>query len=334
MIRKSYFLIIVVIMLVLSACGPSETPAPTADMNALFTQVAGTIAVEYTQTALAMPVATNTPEPTFTPLASPTLQPLVITTPTVVASPTFIVMTAAPTISATANGCYDAALVTDVTIPAGTKFDPGAKFEKVWRLSNTGTCDWTADFKLTYVGGDIFGSDAIKVRSRVPVGNTKDITLQMVAPNSSGKVVSNWQLATDTGDLFGPVLTVSITLPGTAATATSTSSGCNNATLVNDVTIPDGTELKPGERFTKTWEILNSGTCDWNENYKIAFVGGDLFGSDTTKIRKFVAAGNNTKISLSMVAPSGSGSVTSSWQMADDNGNLFGQVFTIEIVLK
>ena len=152
--------------------------------------------------------------------------------------------------------------------------------------------------------------------------------------NSSGKVVSNWQMATDTGDLFGPVLTVSITLPGAAATSTTTASGCNNATLVNDVTIPDGTELKPGERFTKTWEILNSGTCDWNENYKIAFVGGDLFGSDTTKIRKFVAAGNNTKISLSMVAPSGSGSVTSSWQMADDNGNLFGQVFTIEIVLK
>jgi hypothetical protein len=296
--------------------------------------VAGTIAVEYTQTALAVPVATDTPEPTFTAPASPTVQPLVLTTPSVVASPTFLVMTAAPTFSATANGCYDAALVTDVTIPAGTKFDPGAKFEKVWRLANTGTCDWTTDFKLTYVGGDIFGSDTIKVRSRVPVGNTKDITLQMVAPASSGKVVSNWQMATDTGEMFGPVLTVSITLPGANATTTSTAGGCYNATLVSDVTVPDGTEMKPGDTFTKTWEIKNSGTCDWNENFKITFVGGDLFGSDTTKIRRFVAAGNGAKISLKMVAPSGSGSVTSSWQMADDSGNLFGQVFTIEIVLK
>jgi len=337
MIQKSYFpyfLILVVFITTLSACGPSETPAPTADMNALFTQVAGTIAVEYTQTALAEPVATNTPEPTFTPLASPTLQPLVITTPSVVVPPTLTGATAAPTFSATANGCYDAALVTDVTIPAGTKFDPGAKFEKTWRLANTGTCDWTADFKLIYVGGDIFGSDTTKVRSRVPVGNTKDISLQMVAPASSGKVVSNWQLATDTGDLFGPVLTVSITLPGAAATATTTASGCNNATLVSDVTIPDGTEMKPGDTFTKTWEIKNSGTCDWNENYKITFVGGDLFGSDTTKIRRFVAAGNGASISLKMVAPNGSGTVTSSWQMADDSGNLFGQVFTFEIVLK
>jgi len=141
-------------------------------------------------------------------------------------------------------------------------------------------------------------------------------------------------LATETGELFGPVLTVSITLPGANATTTSTAGGCYNATLVSDVTVPDGTEMKPGQSFTKTWEIQNSGTCDWNENFKIAFVGGNVFGSDTTKIRRFVAGGNATKISLKMVAPSGSGTVTSSWQMADDSGNLFGQVFTIEIVLK
>lgn len=340
MIQKpyaSYILITVGFMLVLSACGPSETPVPTADMNALFTQVAGTIAAEYTQTALAMPVATDTPEPTFTAIASPTTQSLAITTPTPAATPTISGVAVVPTISTTANGCYDAALVTDVTIPDGTKFDPGAKFEKVWRLSNTGTCDWTADFKITYVGGDIFGSDTTKIRGRVPVGNTKDITLQMVAPAGSGKVVSNWQMATDTGELFGPVLTVSITLPVTGATATSvgsTSGGCYNAAFVSDVTIPDGTEMEPGDTFTKTWEIQNTGTCDWNENFKFTFVGGNLFGSDTTKTHRYIGAGNVVKISLKMVAPSGSGTVTSSWRMADDSGNLFGQIFTVEIVLK
>ncbi len=118
----------------------------------------------------------------------------------------------------------------------------------------------------------------------------------MVAPAGSGTVVSNWQMATDTGKFFGPVLTVSINLPGT--TATTTSGGCYHATLVSDVTIPNGTELKPGETFTKTWEIKNSGTCDWNSNFKITFVGGNLFGSDTTKIRKFVGAGDTTNISL------------------------------------
>ena len=334
MIRKSYFphfFILVVFITTLSACGPSETPVPTLDMNAIFTQVAETIAIEYTQTALAIPTATNTPEPTLTPLPSPTLQPLIVTTPLVTIPPTLVGPTPLPINPATAYGCYNAALVADTTVPDNTKFDPGDTFQKTWRLINTGTCDWTVDFKITFIGGDLFGSDTTKIRQRVAVGNTGDITLKMVTPSGSGTVFSNWQLATDTGNLFGPVLTVSITLPGSSGTTTT--GGCN-ATLVSDVTIPNGTEMEPGDTFTKTWEINNSGTCDWTDDFKITFVGGDLFGSDTTKIRKFVKSGANTKISLPMVAPSGSGSVTSLWQMADVSGNLFGQIFTVQIVLK
>lgn len=328
-----YLPILIAFITILSACASPEPAEPTMDLNAVFTQVAATIAMEYTQTALAVPPATDTPEPTFTPLASPTLsQPLILTTATLVPSPTLSGVTPFPTISTTANGCYDAALVTDVTIPAGTKFNPGDTFDKTWRLKNTGTCDWNADFKITYVGGNIFGSDTTQIRQRVWVGNTGDISLQMVAPNGSGTVNSNWQMATNTGALFGPVITVSITLPGT--TATTTTGSCYHATLVSDVTVPNGTEFEPGDTFTKTWEIKNSGACDWLNNFKFTFVGGNLFGSDTTKIRRFVKAGTTTNISLQMVAPSGSGSVTSSWQMADDTGALFGQVFTVQIVLK
>ena len=93
-------------------------------------------------------------------------------------------------------------------------------------------------------------------------------------------------MATDAGNLFGPLLTVSIVLPGSNPTATDT--GCYNSALVSDVTIPSGTRLDPGKVFEKTWEIKNTGTCDWTRDFKITFVGGDLFGSDTTKIRKRV----------------------------------------------
>jgi len=335
MIQKSYFpfvLMGVVLLLALSACGSPQAPAPTLDMNAVFTQVGATLEMGYTQTALAMPTATttNTPEPTLTPEPSATPQPLIITTPTATITPTFAGLASLYTNPATANGCYNAALVEDVTIPAGTKADPGDTFTKTWRLINTGTCDWLADFKITYVGGNLFGSDTTKIRQRVAVGNTGEISLNMVAPGGSGAVVSNWQMATNDGNLFGPVLTVSITLPGTS----TTSGNCYNATLVSDVTIPDGTEVKAGDSFTKTWSIENSGTCEWTRDFKITFVGGNLFGSDTTKIRKFVKAGATVNISLDMVAPKGSGTATSSWQMADESGNLFGQIFTINIVLK
>jgi hypothetical protein len=333
MIQKSYFpfvLMGVVLLLALSACGSPEAPAPTLDMNTVFTQVGATLEMGYTQTALAMPTATNTPEPTLTPEPSTTPQPLIITTPTATITPTFAGLASLYTNPATANGCYNGALVQDVTIPDGTKADPGDKFTKTWQLINTGTCDWKADFKITYVGGNVFGSDTTKIRQRVAVGNTAEISLDMVAPNGSGTVVSNWQMATSDGGLFGPVLTVSITLPG----ASTTSGNCYNATLVSDVTIPDGTEVKAGDSFTKTWSIENSGTCEWTRDFQITFVGGNRFGSDTTKIRKFVKAGATVNISLDMVAPKGSGTATSSWQMADASGNLFGQIFTVQIVLK
>ena len=336
MIRKSYspfLLVSIAFVLVLSACGSPEPQAPTPDMNAAFTLVAGTIAAEYTQTALAIPPATNTPEPTVTPLESPTSQALIISSPTLpvpTITPTFAGLASLYINPATANGCYNAGLVEDVTVPAGKKYNPGDSFTKTWRLINTGTCDWTADFKITFVGGDFFGSDTTKIRQRVAIGNTGDISLGMVAPAGSGTVASNWQMATDDGSLFGPVLTVSITLPNTSTTGGT----CLSSALVSDVTIPDGTEMEPGDSFTKTWEIENTGTCDWNNDFRIKFVGGDMLSSDTTKIRKYVRAGDTANISLPMVAPAGSGSVTSSWQMADDSGNVFGQVFTVQIVLK
>jgi hypothetical protein len=223
--------------------------------------------------------------------------------------------------------------VSDVTVSPGTSFKPGDKFTKTWRLINTGTCDWNGDFKITYVSGNVFGSDTNKIRQRVGVGILADVSLNMVAPSGlSGTVVSNWQMATDTGILFGPVLTVSIVLPGANATATSV--GCYQASLVSDVSIPKGTKLDPGENFTKIWQINNSGTCDWNSDFRITIVGGEFFGADTTKIRKKVASGSNVEISLAMVAPDSSGTYTSSWQMATDGGVAFGQVFTIEIVVK
>jgi hypothetical protein len=336
MIQKPYspfLLISIVFVITLSACASPEMPEPTLDMNAIFTQVAATIAMDYTQTVMAMPTATNTPEPTFTPPTSPTPQPTIEMTPTVAPSPTFTGPTPLPINPATAYGCYNAALVTDVTVPAGTNFKPGNSFSKTWRLVNTGTCDWTGEFKITYVGGNLFGSDTTKIRRRVGVGGIADISLEMVAPSgSSGTVVSNWQMATDAGNLFGPVLTVSIVLPGGNPTATSV--GCYNSALVSE-TIPSGSRLDPGERFEKTWQIKNTGTCDWTRDFKFTFAGGyDFQGADPVRIPKKITPGSTVEIYMSIDAPDDPDSYSSSWQMATDEGNFFGQVFTIEIKVK
>jgi hypothetical protein len=327
---KSKFSIVVVLVLALSACGSPEAAAPTLDMNVVFTQVAETIAAEYTQTALVMPTETNTPEPTITPLPSATVQPLAVTTPTLAPPPVPTGPTALPIDATTANGCYNAYFVTDVTVPDGSKYDPGDAFTKTWRVLNTGTCDWTSDFKITYVGGNNFGSDSTKIRQRVGVGNTADISLDMYAPNRSGTAISNWQLATDAGDLFGPVLSVSVLLPG--GSSTSTADDCLGSALVSESTEPAKSEFDAGVSFTKHWQIENTGTCVWTSDFRFTWVGGNVLGSDTTKIRQRVEPGGVASISLPMVVPNNS--VSSSWQMADNNSVLFGQVFTFQIQVK
>ncbi len=317
----------------LSACGPSATVAPTIDINAIYTQAAVTIVAGLTQTSVAMPSSTL-PPPTSSPSPSPTIIPTIeiLMTPTPLAQiyPTSAIPTVDP---ATARGCYNATLIADVTILYAPKFDPGDKFTKTWRIKNTGSCDWPRDFQLVFTSGDRFGADTIAIDQRVLAGQVTEISLAMTAPALVGVVNSNWQVATAIGKPFGSVLSATITLP-TNAGSTPGSGGCLNSALVADVTIPSGTILKAGESFTKTWLIKNTGTCTWNNNFKIFFVGGDLLGSDTTKIRQKVGPGSSAQISLEMTAPGTKGTVSSSWQMASEAGTLFGQLFYFSIDVK
>src|ERR1700690_1367157 len=69
------------------------------------------------------------------------------------------------------------------------------------------------------------------------------------------------------------------TVPPTAPVAGSSNiKPCYSANFVQDVTIPDGTIVTPGQTFWKTWRVLNSGSCSWDSTYKFVFNDGDLMG--------------------------------------------------------
>jgi hypothetical protein len=56
--------------------------------------------------------------------------------------------------------------------------------------------------------------------------------------------------------------------PADAAAPTAQSESCTpDSEYVADPTIPDGTLVKPGGSFVKTWRIQNDGTCTWNAEY-------------------------------------------------------------------
>jgi len=115
---------------------------------------------------------------------------------------------------------------------------------------------------------------------------------------------------------------------------TSSPAGCTlNAAYVADVTIPDGTRLEPGEGFVKTWRILNAGTCDWGEGYRLAFESGNRLGASASVPIPPTASGASLDVSVEMVAPGLPGTYKSSWRIQTPESIPFGANMTVEIVV-
>jgi hypothetical protein len=113
----------------------------------------------------------------------------------------------------------------------------------------------------------------------------------------------------------------------------STANPCNDSAYVSDVTIPDGTIMAPGTSYVKTWAFQNTGSCIWDTNYQLVFVSGDLMGGVFTNLTESVAPSKQIQVSVSLIAPETEGTYTGYWRLADDQGNGFGGVVFVKIVV-
>ena len=124
--------------------------------------------------------------------------------------------------------------------------------------------------------------------------------------------------------------TAAATLPGTAPTLAG-GTLCDSSVYVNDVTIPDGTVEKAGQNFTKTWGVMNNGTCAWSTSYKLVFARGEAMGGTSVPVPIAVPAGQQTQISVSLVAPVNDGNYTGVWRLQNASGQFFGTELTVVI---
>lgn len=92
------------------------------------------------------------------------------------------------------------------------------------------------------------------------------------------------------------VITITPVLTETAL-LTDTQS-CASFRWIEDVTVPDGTVMMPGEIFLKIWRIENTGTCAWNLLYEIAYDHGDYLGGPEKTLARFYPAGTPLELSL------------------------------------
>ena len=235
---------------------------------------------------------------------------------------------------------YDeAALVDDVSIPAGSRLESGAAFTKTWRVINTGTRSWDRSYRLRRVEGDALGMDDDEIPLLQTVvflrpGDVTDISLELTAPGAAGMHRAQWQLVNGAGTLFVNVLSVEIEVVERIAQPTLSPTedrGYDLLRFVADVTIPDRTVLSPRQEFTKTWRVRNGGTTTWSAGYELVFVDGDRMSGAVSIPLPEAVPGSTIEMSAALVAPNLPGEYRGYWQARNPAGDLFGAQLFVDI---
>lgn len=153
------------------------------------------------------------------------------------------------------------------------------------------------------------------------LGLANESCLQAITPGFRITLQAGAQTYLYRSDDSGQILRQEVT-----TTPSATAPACSNrAEFVRDVTVGDNTRIQPGESFTKTWRLRNTGNCTWTTAYTAVFDSGDqLSGPDVAALPAEVPPGRTVDLSVSLVAPLKKGQYQSFWKLRSGDGQVFG----------
>ncbi len=114
---------------------------------------------------------------------------------------------------------------------------------------------------------------------------------------------------------------------------TPTPSCYNDLRFLQDLSVLDGTVVQAGAMVDKRWQVLNSGSCDWNHQYTLRLISGDPLGLESPQALFPARSNTNAIIQLIFIAPTASGEYFSTWQAVDASGTPFGEEIFLHIVV-
>lgn len=205
----------------------------------------------------------------------------------------------------------------DVTIPDETPIAPGATFVKTWRVRNSGNTTWGQGYNLAYFGDDkMNGPNSVPLPPAKP-GDTVEVSVTLKAPVNPGLHRSTWKARDPQGTFFEFDLFALINVVGTPVKE------LDEINWVADVTVPDGSEIRPGESFTKVWRVRNSGTTTWGQGYNLAFFGDDKMNGPDSFALPSAKPGETVDVSVVLTAPNAPGRHKSTWKARNSQGKTF-----------
>jgi hypothetical protein len=122
--------------------------------------------------------------------------------------------------------------------------------------------------------------------------------------------------------------------PGLVNPGGDLSACTDNLSYVEDISIPDGSIVAPGEQIEKIWKVENSGTCGWDSRYRLRLDSGEELGALPEQALFPARAGTQLEIHLLFTAPQEAGYHRSAWQAYGPDGNPFGDQIYMDIVVQ
>ena len=204
-------LLVLIASMVMAGCGAQTAQTPTVDPKQVYTEVAQTVQAQITSNAKLTPKATNTPLPTETQGAEPTLRPS--STPlaagTLVPSLTPGLGTVLP-VPTLAGGATqppavspDKMLYVSQVVADNTTFQRNEGFTQVWTLKNVGTTTWDNNYRVRLYAGERFNGPDASIGQTVKPNGTAKISIDMRAPANQGEYTSVWVITNPDGRNFG-----------------------------------------------------------------------------------------------------------------------------------
>ncbi len=113
--------------------------------------------------------------------------------------------------------------------------------------------------------------------------------------------------------------------PSPSVTVLAGADSGDRAEFVADITVPDGTTFGPGERFVKTWRLMNAGESTWTRDYALVFVSGaQMAAPPRIPFELTVLPGRTVDLSVTLTAPEFNGLQRGFWMLANAAGERFG----------
>jgi hypothetical protein len=100
---------------------------------------------------------------------------------------------------------------------------------------------------------------------------------------------------------------------------------------IEDLSIPDGSQVSSGEKLDKRWSVENNGTCNWDKDYRLKLVAGPELGTSVEQALYPARSGSLATIRIIFTAPNEPGVYRSAWQAFNPDGQPFGDPVFIEI---